>query len=152
MKKRKHSGFSMVEIIVVIAIMAIIAAALAPALIKYIGKSRRTRDVDTAKEIQASYMRAAVEMEKESTGGNLGSGSALVRYDTVLNSPPQTLEDYAFAELGGVPQSATFQDYYWEIEYDPKTGQVKKIYLTPAANASDQYELYPDSEDFIEKK
>ena len=44
----RNNGFSLVELIIVIAIMAILAAAIAPALIKYIAKSRRASDVETA--------------------------------------------------------------------------------------------------------
>jgi len=44
----KDKGFSLVELIIVIAIIAILAAAIAPALIKYITKSRRASDVETA--------------------------------------------------------------------------------------------------------
>lgn len=39
-----NDGFSLVEIIIVIAIMAILAAALAPQLVKYIEKSRQASD------------------------------------------------------------------------------------------------------------
>lgn len=44
MKHNDH-GFSMVEIIIVIAIMAILAGALAPVLIRYVNQSRKTADV-----------------------------------------------------------------------------------------------------------
>ena len=62
MKKTSNKGFSMVELIIVIAIMAILAAALAPALIKYINKSRLSTDVQTGTTI-ASAINAALAVE-----------------------------------------------------------------------------------------
>lgn len=44
----------MVEIVVVIAIMAILTTALAPVLIRYINKSRLSTDIDTGKSIATS--------------------------------------------------------------------------------------------------
>ena len=38
-------GFSLVELIIVIAVMVILAGALAPALIKCIEKSRKSKDI-----------------------------------------------------------------------------------------------------------
>ncbi len=48
---RYQKGFSLVELIIVIAIMAILAGAVAPALIRYIDKGRRSSDVTTARTI-----------------------------------------------------------------------------------------------------
>lgn len=54
MKKTNNKGFSLVELIIVIAIMAILAGAIAPALIKYIDKSRKSNDVSAAKTIKTA--------------------------------------------------------------------------------------------------
>lgn len=51
MKEHACKGFSLVELIIVIAIMAILAATIAPALIRYIEKSREATDQDACDEI-----------------------------------------------------------------------------------------------------
>lgn len=55
MKKLNNKGFSLVELIIVIAIMAVLAAALAPQLIKYIEKSRESTDTQTCDSIKSSF-------------------------------------------------------------------------------------------------
>lgn len=47
----ENKGFSLVELIIVISIMAILASALAPSLIKYINKARLARDIDSGREL-----------------------------------------------------------------------------------------------------
>ncbi len=59
---KKNKGFSLVELIIVIAIMAILAAAIAPALIRYIDKSRRADDV-TAAGVIATAVQTAMANE-----------------------------------------------------------------------------------------
>ncbi|MDD6404664.1 MAG: prepilin-type N-terminal cleavage/methylation domain-containing protein [Clostridiales bacterium] len=56
--KKNNKGFSLVELIIVIAIMAILAGALAPALIKYINKSRRSTDIQNADSLRTAVQTA----------------------------------------------------------------------------------------------
>lgn len=50
-KKMNNKGFSLVELIIVIAIMAILIVVLAPQYLKYVEKSRNSTDVTNATEI-----------------------------------------------------------------------------------------------------
>ena len=45
-KKLNNKGFSLVELIIVIAIMAVLIGVLAPQYLKYVEKSRRSADLD----------------------------------------------------------------------------------------------------------
>lgn len=49
-------GFSLVELIIVIAVMVILAGALAPALIKYIEKSRKSKDIQNATTLESTLV------------------------------------------------------------------------------------------------
>ncbi len=49
--RKQNGGFSLVELIIVIAIMSILAAIAVPAIIRYIDKSRKAMDIQTAQVI-----------------------------------------------------------------------------------------------------
>ena len=49
----KNKGFSLVELIIVIAIMAILSAALAPQIMKYIEKARVSTDKRTCQSLKS---------------------------------------------------------------------------------------------------
>lgn len=55
-KQKNNKGFSLVELIVVIAIMVVLVAVLAPVFSKYIESSRRSTDIQNANSIAESVL------------------------------------------------------------------------------------------------
>lgn len=69
MKERKmnNKGFSLVELIIVIAIMAILIVVLAPQYLKYVEKSRNSTDVSNATEMVTAMQVYAADPDVEAT-------------------------------------------------------------------------------------
>lgn len=54
--KKNNKGFSLVELIIVIAIMAVLIGVLSPLFTKYIEQSRRSKDAQAASSLQTAYL------------------------------------------------------------------------------------------------
>jgi len=62
-KKRNNKGFSLVELIVVIAVMAVLVVVLAPAYLRYVDKAKVQKDVSAVSEVIQSIKIAASELD-----------------------------------------------------------------------------------------
>jgi len=125
MKKMNNKGFSLVELIVVVLIMAIIAVALAPQVMKWVENSRKSTDIenynalveacnvastneDFLKNVTAT---AVVVSMKEATGNangtSINSAAGSSQLTTILND---TLPDWQKTKITGAWGGETLSD------------------------------------------
>lgn len=155
--KRKNTGFSLVEIMIAITIIAIIAGALAPSLVRYVGKSRRTKDVVMAREIKDAVERAIITYDTGTIvdvgeGGPAITGKMMFNKDSKVSDNPSNVLELMLAEYGeGNFTPSTRRNWFWALYYDYDNGHVEKVCLTESPWSKKEYELYPDYEDFLEK-
>lgn len=86
-KEGKNKGFSLVELIVVIAIMAILAIVIAPQVMKYIGQSRSSVD-ETNKSAYKTAVNTALANEKAYSEVATKSGVTITITSTDITYSP----------------------------------------------------------------
>ena len=120
LRKNKRKGFTLVEIIVVLVIIAVLMAALTPVMIGWIREAR-----DTAMLANA---RTGLTAAQSLVADNIGRGV------TPLNADPTAMTTQTgttFANLTqGVPNAATAFQF---VTYDAGTGTITRLVYAPVA-------------------
>ena len=114
-KKKNNKGFSLVELIIVITIMAVLTAILAPQFLKYVEKSREARDRANLNAVFKVFEVACVDYGAGGNTGTLqinGSGGATYFVDGRLGEMNPTLMVRVTEAFGGEPIPSTNNDFY----------------------------------------
>ena len=126
MKKMNNKGFSLVELIVVIAIMAVLVGVLAPQFIKYVESSRRSTDISNAQNIQSAVLADIAE-------GAI-SGTTTTSALTLAPGTPTAMSEVPVIKGNKVSSPS------WDVSYNAASGtctvHIGAYDLTTASGAS----------------
>lgn len=106
--RKNNKGFSLPELIVVIAIIAVLTSVLAPMFLKYVHNTRVAADIQNAREL-ASLVDTAIAGEGGSSVANLIRGAG----GTEVSDVPG---------LSELPKCRLNVTYVWEINSTQGTG------------------------------
>ena len=103
-KLKAKKGFTLVELIVVIAIIGVLAAILVPTMLGYVENSRITSADQIAKTIKDAAQVAATEMDTQGMGLKTTSLEVVGSYDADAATGPKVT--FAAVATGGDPAAA----------------------------------------------
>ncbi|MEG1595662.1 MAG: type II secretion system protein [Lachnospiraceae bacterium] len=134
---KKNAGFSLVELIIVIAIMAILVGVLAPQYLGHVEKTKQATDIHNAEELAKEI---GVRMAELETEGTLPDELDLMQWYQVVSKSNTTSK--AHIKVDTVPGLKKLKggNFYYKVE----KGQVV-IAIVPKGitKADPEYEVYP---------
>lgn len=131
--RKNNKGFSLVELIIVIAIMAILAGILIPQFVKYISSSKVSGDIQQAENIYNAVAAQYADSQGTAPTGMSYDGNKHEVTDAVAEA----------LEMGKAPTCKVDSNYLFMYSCDSK-GAVA-VYLAPASEADKAYDAINDT-------
>lgn len=95
MKKLGNKGFSLVELIIVIAIMAVLVGVMAPQLIKYIEQSKVTNDLELLNGLEVAFTYAIMDPSINDDSASLADVNRLISGPVELSTMDSSTKLYS---------------------------------------------------------
>ena len=151
---KKNKGFSLVELVVVVAIMAVLMGILIPTLVRNVNQSKRSVDVEAAGEWAHSIQRtltAGPDLYYTFVGDEAPNYSFSWNSGTSMDSfKNDKLVSKVLGEFSYLPVSKWDKSLTWLVNINGDNGDVH-IYLVNSVSDTKGYELYPDHSTYIKK-
>lgn len=144
-KKQKsltNKGFSLVELIIVIAIMAVLVGVLAPQYLKYVNNSKVSADVASADSIRTAVNTLIADSKLTGTSATLTDGDG-------VPASASNDADIIKTAIGTTITTKYKSGASFIVTYSTSAGVTKIEYSMPGASgaAATVYEIYP-TDDF----
>ena len=97
---KNNKGFSLVELIIVIAIMAILVGVMAPQLIKYIEKSNVSSDTQLCDSVRTAITTAMMDPAVINASDYTAPSGSSIAFATLLTNGGSTFSDAVLDTLG----------------------------------------------------
>ena len=85
-KRKNNKGFSLVELIVVVAIMAVLIGVLVPTLVRNVEKSKKQKDISTVEEVRNQLTIALADEKYSSLSGTITCDNGKIELNSKSNS------------------------------------------------------------------
>lgn len=136
MSKCGNKGFSLIELIIVVGIMAVLLAVIAPNLTRYISVAKKQKDESDKESIKGIIERVCSRTADDVTTPPLGNWIELKENSSLYdeNASNGTFAKAVAEEMEKVPKSRLTDGYFWVKIIENSDGSYEVLVSTAASD------------------